>query len=155
MKVFADENRSLVLTYHRRFSERALGEGPYPPVIWVGKPVLFDIGSYNSTESSVWLFNGTNFVRVGELGNAMLYSVTLPGWKKGYILSSTPMKTYTLPGLFEARNTSLVRIGYLKVVRAWSRGFPAQEVSPGSMLVAPGENSVFLFNSTSMLTSFL
>ncbi|WP_297475455.1 hypothetical protein [Thermococcus sp.] len=158
VKVFAAGNRSLVLTYRGRFGERALGEGPYPPVLWVGKPVLFDIGSYNSTESSVWLFNGTDFVRAGELGNAMLYSVTLPGWKRSYILSSTPMKTYTLLGLFEVRNTSLVRIGslkvenaYLKVVRAWPRGFPAQEVSPGNMLVAPGENSVFLFNSAHMV----
>ena len=157
VKVFATRNHSLVLTYRGRFGERILGEGTYPPEVFVGKPVLFDIGSYNSTESTVWLFNGTDFIRAGEFDNAMLYSVTLPGWKRSYILSSTPMKTYTQLGLFEVRNTSLVRIGslkvengYLKVVRAWPRGFPALEVSPGSMLVAPSENSVFLFNSTHM-----
>lgn len=159
IRIFAIKNSSLVLTYHRRFEKRELGEGPYPPDVWIGKPVLFDRDPRNTSISVVWLFNGTDFIKIHTFKDyAMLYSVTTSD--KSYILSRVPtnMGTHILLNfnLFELRGFSLVKVGSLKVKYVYftvidmneSKGFPAPKVEPRSMLVASGENSVFLFNSS-------
>ncbi|WP_456396121.1 hypothetical protein [Thermococcus sp.] len=157
--IFNTRNSSLVLIYSQKLGERELGEGPYPPKVWVGKPVLFDRDPHNDSVSIVWLFNGTDFIKIHTFeGYATLYPVT--AFNRSYILSGTPANrgTHILLNLFEFRDSSLVHLsslkvrnGYIKVVNTGElKGFPALKVESGSMLVVSGENSVFLFNSTDM-----
>ncbi len=158
--VFAIGNSLLVLLYNQKFGERELGEGPYPPKVWIGKPVLFDRDPRNDSVSIVWLFNGTDFIKIHTFGGyATLYPVT--ALNRSYILSRSPANrgTRVLLTLFEFENFSLVPLSSLKVRNDYIRvvntgelkGFPALKVKSGSMLVASGENSVFLFNSTDMV----
>lgn len=164
VKIFTIGNSSLVLTYNRRWGKRDLGEGPYPPAFWIGKPILFDIDSNNVSRVTAWLFNGTDFVRIHTFENTMPRPLATS--KRGYILSRTSSNTGTdiSLNLFEVRNFSLVQISslkvknnylryYLKVVENTRelRGFPALKVEPRSMLVIPREDSVFLFTSTNIV----
>jgi len=159
VKVFAVRGSSLVLIYNRRLEERELGEGPYPPEVWIGKPVLFDRDPRNDSISIVWLFNGTDFVKMHTFrGYATLYPVTASN--RGYLLLRVPANrgTCILLNLFELKGFSLVQLSslkarhnYLRVVNTGElKGFPALKVGSRSMLVAPGEDLVFLFNSTDM-----
>ncbi|ALV63628.1 putative membrane protein [Thermococcus sp. 2319x1] len=157
VRVFTIRNSSLVLIYNRRLEKRELGEGPYPPKVWIGKPMLLGRDSHNDLRFIVWLFNGTDFIKIHAFEDyAMLYPLTTSN--RSYILSRIPinMGTYILLNLFELRGFSLVQVSSLKVRNNYlrvinmkeSKGFSAPKVEPGSMLVASGENSVFLFNSS-------
>ncbi len=157
VRVFAIRNSSLVLIYYRRLEKRELGRGTYPPKVWIGKPVLFGSDPRNTSISVVWLFNGTDFIKIHTFEDyARLYPVTISD--RSYILSRIPinMGTHILLNLFELRGFSLVQVSSLKVRNNYlrvinmkeSKGFSAPKVEPGSMLVASGENSVFLFNSS-------
>ncbi|MCO6040928.1 hypothetical protein [Thermococcus alcaliphilus] len=159
VRVFTIRNSSLVLIYNRRLEKRELGEGPYPPKVWIGKPVLLSRDSHNESRVNVWLFNGTDFVKIHTFEKyATLYPVTTS--KKSYILSSIPTikgvkDIHVLLELFEIRGALLVQVGslevegnYLRVIMQELEGFPAPGIEPGSMLVASGKSSVLLFNST-------
>ncbi len=157
VRVFAIRNSSLVLIYYRRLEKRELGRGTYPPKVWIGKSVLFGSDPRNTSISVVWLFNGTDFIKIHTFEDyARLYPVTISD--RSYILSRIPinMGTHILLNLFELRGFSLVQVSSLKVRNNYlrvinmkeSKGFSAPKVEPGSMLVASGENSVFLFNSS-------
>ncbi|WP_297091499.1 hypothetical protein [Thermococcus sp.] len=159
VKLFAVRDSSLVLIHNRRLEERELGEGPYPPEVWIGKPVLFDGDPRNDSVSIIWLFNGTDFVKIHTFkGYTTLYPVMASN--RSYLLSRVPANggTRILLNLFELKGFSLVQLGslkarnnYLRVVNTGElKGFPALKVESRSMLVAPGGDSVFLFNSTDM-----
>ncbi|ADC68899.1 conserved hypothetical protein [Methanocaldococcus sp. FS406-22] len=161
IRVFALENSSLILVYSKKLGKWELGNDPRPPNIWTGKPILIGYESGDTLVPTLWLFNGTDFMKIKTEFKTSTSLDPIFCSDQGYILASTPVNVTKRGGLlhlelYTFKDSSLSKVsslevkwGYVRVINAaefW--GFPVPEIERGEILVVSNGDYIFLFNSS-------